>query len=228
MTGMLAGLALHLIALTAAAFASPARGWRLWLSLFGFAWIVGSLSPLIEAVVFRVVSLDLALTAIGVGLPTFAILAAVAVVIGGRLGGATPPSASVRATPLRLLGVIVAYEALYFGAGMLVYPFVRHFYADKVMPGIGLVLGLQVGRALLYAVAAGLLLRFRPRHPELMLGFGFALVGGVALLVADNPYMPADIRGYHAVEVGVSNFIFGMITGWLLKARVEATTAARR
>jgi hypothetical protein len=41
----------------------------------------------------------------------------------------------------------------------------------------------------------------------------------VAPLLPDNPYMPADIRFYHGIEVTVSNFLFGLAVGYLFNWR---------
>jgi len=37
-----------------------------------------------------------------------------------------------------------------------------------------------------------------------------------AQLLLPNPYMPATVRMSHFVETASSNFIFGMLIGWLL------------
>lgn len=44
-----------------------------------------------------------------------------------------------------------------------------------------------------------------------MLGAVYAILGGVApLLVDDDTYMPRYVRMTHLVEVGISNFLFGL------------------
>jgi hypothetical protein len=47
------------------------------------------------------------------------------------------------------------------------------------------------------------------------MGLVYGVVGGIAPLLPDNPYMPADIRFYHGIETSVSNFLFGLIVGYL-------------
>jgi hypothetical protein len=40
-----------------------------------------------------------------------------------------------------------------------------------------------------------------------------------AQLLLPNPYMPETVRMSHLVETASSNFIFGMLVGWLLLRR---------
>ena len=49
----------------------------------------------------------------------------------------------------------------------------------------------------------------------LVLALVYGIVGGVAPLLPDNPYMPPDIRFYHAIETSTSNFLFGLVVGFL-------------
>jgi hypothetical protein len=116
--------------------------------------------------------------------------------------------------------VVLAYELLYFGAGMLVYPYVADFYATRRLPPVGLLAGLAAFRALLFVIWTWPLLRLAPRHAPWLVGLGFAIIAGIAPLLPDNPYMPADIRFYHAIETGISNFLFGWILAWLLQPRL--------
>lgn len=206
---MLAGLAL----------VSPARGWRLAVALLVLGWTAGSFNAMVEAVAFQVLPIGTAAAILAGMLVQFALLAALAVLIAWKWRGASPPAARANITPLRLLAVILGYELLYFGAGALVFPFVQHFYTAQMLPSFGLVAGLQVPRALIFAAAAWPWLRTNPRHAPLMLGLAFAVIAGIAPLLPENPYMPADIRFAHAIETSSSNFLFGFLVGWLLRPR---------
>jgi hypothetical protein len=163
-----------------------------------------------------------ALGAAGFGLLVFVLLSLLAVVIAGQWRAPAVSPASLPLTPARLAMVVLAYEALYFGAGILVFPYVADFYATRNLPPVHLVAALQVARSLLFLAFAFPLLRRAPRHAPWLLAVGFAVVAGIAPLVMDNPYMPADIRFYHAIETGSSNFIFGFILGWLFRPRKAA------
>lgn len=212
-------LLLNLAVLILLAWASPARGWRLALALLALGWVVGQANGLIEAVFFSVMDLGKAAGIAGFILVIFAVLAGLAVLIAWRWRGESAPPVRPRYTPLRLLGVVAGYELLYFGAGILVFSFVQHFYADKPLPSFGMVAGMQVARALIFAAAVWPWLRTGPRSAPLMLGIAFAVLGGVAPMLPDNPYMPSDVRLAHGIETSVSNFLFGLLTGWLLRAR---------
>ena len=215
---MIAGLLLTLAALVVAALLSPGRGWRLFVALFALGWIVGQFNTLIEAVVFDVMPVGEALVALGVGAVVYAIIAAGAVLLTGKWWGKdSARPVQPRITPLRLVGVIAGYELLYWGAGMLVFPYIEHFYAGKALPSVALIAGLQIPRALIFAAAAWPLLRTSPRAAPLVLAIAFSVIGGIAPLLPDNPYMPADIRLAHGIETGLSNFLFGLLVGLLLR-----------
>ncbi|HEX5426443.1 MAG TPA: hypothetical protein VFW94_23035, partial [Candidatus Acidoferrales bacterium] len=53
----------------------------------------------------------------------------------------------------------------------------------------------------------------------LFLGAAYSILGGIAPLLLPNPFMPPNIRLAHGFEVGISNFVFGMIVGWALTAK---------
>lgn len=199
--------------------ASRARGWTLWLALLVFGWLISQFSTLVEAVAFSVMPLRDAAIQLGVALVAFAALSALAVSVLWRWKGRTFTPTPPNVTLLSLALVVIGYEILYFGAGTLVWPFVEAFYADKPLPARWLVAALQVPRALVFAGAALIWLRTGPRQAPLVLGIAFAVIGGIAPMFPDNPYMPADIRLAHGIETSSSNFLFGLLTGWLLKAR---------
>jgi hypothetical protein len=209
-------LLLNLAVLWFAARASSRSGWRLILMLFVAAWVVGSGNSLIEALFFHVVTLREALAAGAVAAVVFVVLIPVAVLTAGRWRPSDKSGIEDGGfTPLTLLGVIVAYELLYWGAGTLVYPYIAHFYASRSLPPAVAIAGLQIVRSLIFVAAVYPLLRSGLRSAPLVLALIYGIVGGLAPLLPDNPYMPPDIRFYHAIETTSSNFIFGLVIGFL-------------
>ena len=209
-------LLLNLAVLWVVARASAANGWRLALMLFFLALIVGSANNLIEAVVFGVLSIREALAAAVPMAIVFAFLSPAAVTLSGgwRKTNRAPPQ-PIGFTPLILVAVVAAYELLYWTAGMLVYPYIADFYASRTLPPPTFVASVQIARSLIFVAVAYPLLKSGLRGAPLVLALVYGLIGGVAPLLPDNPYMPPDIRFYHAIEVGVSNSIFGLVVGYL-------------
>jgi hypothetical protein len=213
-------LLLNLAVLWIVAGASSASGWRLVVMLFILGFVVGSANSLIEAVVFGVLTpRELVAAALPPAI-AFAILSPAAVFIAGRWARADEPAREIGGfTPLTLLAVVVAYEVLYWTAGTFVWPYIAHFYATKTVPPVYLVVSLQIIRSLIFAAAAYPLLKSGLRGAPLVLALVFSIIGGVAPLLPDNPYMPPDIRFYHGIETSVSNFVFGLVVGFLFSFR---------
>ena len=219
-------LLLNLVVLTVVARASSARGWRLVGMLFLVGFVAGSANNLLEAVAFGVMTVPDVATAAIPALVIFAILAPLAVTLAGRWKGSeTGHAEEVRITLPIILGVIVAYEILYWGAGTLVFPYIADFYATRRIPPAGLVASLQIVRSLIFVGAAYPLLKSGLRSAPLVLALVYGIIAGVAPLLPDNPYMPADIRFYHAIETSVSNALFGLIVGWLFTRRPRLAQA---
>jgi hypothetical protein len=126
---------------------------------------------------------------------------------------------------LRLPVLAFAYVVLFFVAGGLVYPYVQHFYTNRVMPSMGTILGVEFVRGLAYAMAMLPFAKLASGHrwrAAGILGLCLAVFGGVApLLLPNNKYLPADILPYHLVEVGCENFLLGLIGAWLFVAKAE-------
>lgn len=122
----------------------------------------------------------------------------------------------------RILLANVTYLFLYSFAGFIlvsVYPQLMDFYADKIPP-IELIIKTQLLlRGFLFISVAIAILKFidLPQFPRASLvGFTFAVLGGIAPLIPPNELMPGYVRFGHLFEVGISNFVFGVILGYLL------------
>lgn len=61
----------------------------------------------------------------------------------------------------------------------------------------------------------------------LAMAFLFPMVAGVASLIVPNDFMPAGVRHIHMVEIGWSNFVYGLLVGFVFfpkKKRPEENT----
>jgi len=219
-------LLLNLAVLVIVARASAARGWRLVGMLYLLGFVAGSANNLLEAVAFGVMNLPDVATAAIPALIIFAVLAPLAVILAGRWKRSDEALVEeVRVTLPIVLAVIAAYEFLYWGAGALVFPYIADFYAMRRIPPAGLVASLQILRSLIFVGAAWPLLKSGLKSAPLVLALVYGIIAGVAPLLPDNPYMPPDIRFYHAIETSVSNALFGLIVGWLFTRRPRLAQA---
>jgi len=112
-----------------------------------------------------------------------------------------------------------AYAVLYFIAGVIVYPYVREFYATQSLPSPGTVLALQLFlRGPAFAAACLLMLRmgqWSRGRGAIALAASFATISGIAPLLAPNPYFPDAIRWVHFCEVVGTNVVFGALVAAL-------------
>jgi hypothetical protein len=219
---------LTFLTLVLAAAVSRSGGRQLWFALVAIGWVVGQFNTLLEAVVFSVMPWQHAVVQLAISAAVLSVLAAIAVLLVGKWRTrhleAIPLDSSLKTLAL----IILAYELLYWTAGTFVWPFVAHFYADKAIPSVLVVFALQVPRALIFVAAAWPWLRTNPRWAPLVLGLAYAMIGGIAPMFPDNPYMTPDVRLAHGIETGSSNFLFGIIAGWLLTRKAVRAEAAAK
>jgi len=121
----------------------------------------------------------------------------------------------------RVLACDLGYVVTYFVAGMIVWPFVRPFYASQPMPSPMTLLQLQILRGLvLTGLLALLALRLRARRGTVVLLGGLALsVFGASPLLTPTAYFPDFARLAHLGEVGLSNFVYGCAATFVLTTR---------
>jgi len=218
---------LTLGALVVAGIASRGGGKALWLALLALGWTVSQFNTLLEAVVFSVMPLTNALVQLAVSAIAFALLAAIAVAVSGRWRRKEAAGARPALSWRNLALILCGYELLYWTAGTFVWPFVAEFYADKPLPAVSLVAALQVPRALIFVLAAWPWLRTNPRYAPMVLGLAYSVMGGIAPMFPDNPYMPPDVRLAHGIETSVSNFLFGILVGYVLRPKRDASSDDR-
>ena len=112
----------------------------------------------------------------------------------------------------------LGYMVLYLGAGMIIYPFIKDFYATQEFECGVWIVPLALLRGSLYVCFTVLLLRSisAPRlHVSLSMAFMLPVLAGTFDLLIPNPAMPEEVRLIHALEIGASNFIFGSLLGYI-------------
>jgi hypothetical protein len=204
-------------------------GIRLLAAAFFVNFVIADFNVFIEAIFF---SIEIArATAIGMLTSGFVVTLLFTFILVTLLGKLRP-SAGEAAPHLerkrwsqwlwRIVVCVFAYVFLYFMAGAIIFPYVREFYEGKVLPSLSQILLMQILRGFLYVCAAiplARMLNVRRFEAAVLTGLAFSILGAVAPLIVPNPYMPANIRLVHGFEVGISNFIFGLIAGLLLYAK---------
>jgi hypothetical protein len=113
----------------------------------------------------------------------------------------------------------LTYLFLYYGTGMIIYPYVKAFYATQTVPSLGGIAALQLlvrGPVFILVCLALTRMLGMPRlSGALTVGLVFTLLSGVAPLLMPNPIFPDSVRWAHFCEVSSENFVFGAIVAWL-------------
>ncbi len=123
--------------------------------------------------------------------------------------------------------ISLLYVVFYFGAGALIAwqsADVRAYYAQGFDIDQKQLALLQVGRGLIWALLAWLSvasLTGGTWRRALLTGLAFSILMALPLLYP-NPLMPWPVRSVHLVEVGVSNFLFGIVAALILLRGVGA------
>jgi hypothetical protein len=113
----------------------------------------------------------------------------------------------------------LSYVVVYLANGMIIYPYVKDFYATQHLPSMGAMVGLQVTIRgpvfVLLCVGLTRMLGLPRLSGALAVGAVFTLLSGVAPLLMPNPFFPDSVRWVHFCEVTSENFVFGVIVAWL-------------
>ena len=220
--------ALSIAVLTLVVLATGAAGWRLvwmlFLLYFGIAW----LNTLDEAVLFRVLPGAIAFQSLAHGVTTTFTVAVLLALALNRLRIEDKPL-SADFNPRfpaswiwKIAGGALVYSLFYLVAGAIINPYIEAFYSGRWLPSLGTLIVIQFFRGLLYI---GVALPFigsmsgRWLQAGIVLGLCYSVLGGIAPLLLSNAYMPPAVRLAHSMEVGVSNFLFGMALSYLLVSR---------
>jgi hypothetical protein len=206
------------------------RGWQRALALLAIPWGI-SANSLLEAAFFSLdiprPTLLLLLVHGFVGLAGLALVVDRVVPPANRRDLAEPPRCSLRSWIARIAVCDLAYIAAYLGAGTLVWPFVKDFYAARPLPAMGAVVAMQAARGLVFTGLVALMVRRQAGSrlvTALLAGVALAALGGIAPLLVPNPFMPAAIRFPHMAETGGSMLLWGCLAALLLGSPQPKTT----
>lgn len=126
----------------------------------------------------------------------------------------------------RIVLADLLYLFFYILAGFIlytVYPKLMDFYGDKI-PDFSLMINTQFFRALLFIGVAIIISRYTNTsifNRALLTGAVFSILGGIApLILPGDEVMPGFIRFGHAFEVGISNFLYGLILTYLVGQKI--------
>ena len=216
-------------------------GWRLMVAVFVVFYGVTTFMAQIESAVFITRLPPGMLSRLFVaGVVIAAPFAVLAVLVLGRrrpdVADATPGARLVmppRTWAWKLAVVAVAYVILYFSFGYYVAwqnPAVVEYYSGvdegsffahmgSVLRDTPWLVPFQMLRAMLWVAIALPVIRMMKggwQETALVLGLLFGVVMNTQLLLP-NPYMPETVRMTHLVETASSNFLFGVLIGWLLR-----------
>ena len=211
--------------LTVSALWVPARWSRLqkrplFRALFSAIFGLGVFLTHVEAAVFLVMTTDQLLFGVTSGTLQALWVAWLVATIFGKAGDAEPEPTAER-WPIEWRRLVLSsscYLALYLGAGMLIYAQVQEFYATQSIPAFPLLIALQLVRGALYVVFVSSLLRSSTLGrgaTALAMAVMFPVLAGVASLLVPNALLPETVRLWHMLEIGVSNFLFGALVGFL-------------
>lgn len=204
---------------------SSLRGLKLALSVFFIYYIIGHFNLLIEAYIFNVTDRAETTKEMLQGLFIVSIFAPLFVLLLNKWEGSSEALQFKKRYVFSwiwrgVIGIFI-YLIFYIGAGMILqatYPDLMSFYEGK-LPAPDVMIFTQFPRGLLFVLVAILMLRTL-KLPQikkaLLIGLVFSIIGGIAPLIPPSEFMPANIRLVHGIEVGISNFLYGMALAYLL------------
>lgn len=221
---LLAVNALNAIALALVAAQARLHGWRLSALLFVAYFGIGSAMMQIETLWFND-SLKLPLSVVGELVANSAITAAAAAVAGALLF--RPASVEIEPVPATLLRRVVLmaliYVVLYYGAGTFIAwqsEAVRAYYENGVHIPFLPTITFQVFRGTLWALIALFIVTRMTgslRRRALVMGCLFAVLTAAQLLYPTY-FFPWAVRSVHLLEVGTSEFVYGIVATAVLLA----------
>ena len=206
---------------------SPMRGIATMTLLY---WGLSYVSNIIEALAFKVIPVAGAIESALAGL----VLALVAAWLLERL---TPPQANhsqpqstfAAGAPWRIALLAFTFFVLYLAAGIAIQPWIMGFYAGRPLPSMQELAILVPSRGLfdIACIAPWFLQWHKSRRQAVWLSaYVFATLSGWAPLLLPNVYLPGPIRAAHAVEMGISGILFGVLAAFVLLRPVVSVQKA--
>jgi len=204
-------------------------GFKLCANVLIIYFIIGFFNIMIEALIFNVSDRAETVNSLIGGLFLTLLYSPLYVYVLGSWESQSGPISFQQRSLFGWIWKITITDLLYFVVYMMagltllaVYPELIDFYEDKV-PAFDLIFKTQLFRGLIFAGIAFLVLRttdLPPLKAALLIGAIFSVLGGIAPLIPPNELMPPNIRLAHSFEVGISNFVYGIIAGYLLKQKI--------
>ncbi len=215
---------LHAVVLSVIANQSSLRGYRLGVLTLMTLFFAQSFLLMMEAAYFQD-SLKISMTFIAAGSLHALIVAGVAgLAAAGLWRGPTGQQLAfpaIRTFPLRLALVTGLYVLFYFGAGYFIAwqaSDVQEYYGFGADIALVPLLLFQILRGALWGILATFLARNMAGSVglrALIVGVTFSILAA-AQLFYPSEIMPWEVRLPHLIEVGVSNFVFGVLATWIL------------
>jgi hypothetical protein len=205
------------------------QGIKLTLIIFTIYFFIGDFNILIEAFIFNVTNREETTFQILQGLLIIAVFSPFyTYMFKERETIEIPifkPRTFISWTWRVILGNIL-YLIFYITAGMIltiIYPKILQFYDGKI-PSFELIIKTQLFlRGFIFVAIAVLMLRtlnLSLFKKSILIGLTFSVVGGIAPLISPKELMPDYVRWGDGIEVGVSNFLYGMVLGYLLGQKI--------
>lgn len=135
--------------------------------------------------------------------------------------------------PIRIAMISALYAALYFLAGYFIAwrsDTLRAYYGDGVEIDVLALMVFQVFRGILWGLLALVIahcLTNSISKRALIVGAAFSILASSQLFYP-NTYMPWDVRWVHLIELGVSNFVFGVCAVTILYWHPRTTWPSKR
>jgi hypothetical protein len=207
---------------------STLAGLKLGLSVFLIYFLIGHFNILIEAYIFNVTDREQTLFEILRGFLAAAIFCPLYAYMLRKHDTQAPINFTPRPFFSWLWRILVGnftYLVFYIIAGLILsitLPEMMDFYQDKIPP-IDLMIKTQLFlRGFIFVGVAILIVRTLKGtilKKAIFIGLVFAILGGIAPLIQPNELMPFYIRIGHGFEVGISNFLYGLVLAYLLSQK---------